>query len=252
MEDPENQEAFAIQAKALERAGIPKAYAEMISRAGGTGGLQKFVLREANGLWNDPKILGQAWHGIRLWFLIKFLLFGVSVVRILPALLLIMFLIGIGALGVLAVAFASRNTADISTAPPANWPDKQAAPVVASPTPLVYIHNDAEYLEFQKHYPVGTPFLWLDSITNKVEKFVSGPQASATPAATPDRVDLSAVSDVQVGTKLAYINDGTITGEVTAKSLDFVTVKWQYDRKVISYSYEQLAQQLKSGRIVIN
>jgi hypothetical protein len=46
MEDPETQEVFAIQAKALEKAGIPTAYAEIISRAGGTGGIQKFILRE--------------------------------------------------------------------------------------------------------------------------------------------------------------------------------------------------------------
>jgi hypothetical protein len=41
-------------------------------------------------------------------------------------------------------------------------------------------------------------------------------------------------------------------GEVTAKNIDFVIIKWQFDNKVISYSYEQLAQDLKTGKIVIN
>ena len=54
----------------------------------------------------------QAWHGIRLWFVIKFLLFGTAVVRVLPALLLCVFLIGGGTLGLLAVGIiASSNTA---------------------------------------------------------------------------------------------------------------------------------------------
>ena len=38
---------------------------------------------------------------------------------------------------------------------------------------------------------------------------------------------------------------------MTAKNLDFVIIKWAFDAKAISYSYEQLAQDLKSGRIAI-
>ena len=80
--------------------------------------------------------------------------------------------------------------------------------------------------------------------------------AKNTAATVPYRgaiIDLSEVSDVQVGTKLRYTAyTAPVMGEVTAKNLDFVIIKWQFDDKVISYSYEQLAQDLKSGRIVIN
>jgi hypothetical protein len=209
MEDPEKQDPethdevaaiipaalplkeYAIQAKALERARVPKTYAEMISRVGGTGGIQKFILSEANGLWNDPRISAQLWHGIRLWFAIKLALFGIAVVRVLPALLLWVVLIGGGTLGLLAVGFvASSNTAKNTAA--------------------------------------------------------MAPYRGAT-------IDLSEVSDVQAGTKLKYTAyTAPVMGEVTAKDIDFVIIKWQFDDKVIRYSYEQFAQDLKSGRIVIN
>ena len=210
MEDPEKQDPethdelaaiipaalplkeYAIQAKALERARVPKTYAEMISRVGGTGGMQKFILSEANGLWNDPRISAQLWHGIRLWFAIKFALFGIAVVRVLPALLLWVFLIGGGTLGLLGRWFCSEQQHGERIQPPC------------------------------------------------------APYRGAT-------IDLSAVSDVQAGTKLKYTAyTAPVMGEVTAKDIDFVIIKWQFDDKVIRYSYEQLAQDLKSGRIVIS
>ena len=80
--------------------------------------------------------------------------------------------------------------------------------------------------------------------------------ASATAGTVPYRgaiIDLSEVSDVQAGTKLKYTAyTAPVMGEVTAKNIDFVIIKWQFDNEVIRYSYEQLAQDLKSGRIVIN
>jgi hypothetical protein len=203
MEDPETHDEltaiipaalplreYAIQAKALERAGVPKMYAEMISRVGGTGGIQKFILSEANGLWNDPRISAQLWHGIRLWFAIKLALFGISVVRALPAALLCVLLI-CGCIGLCIVGFVVNSNTAKNTA--------------------------------------GT-----------------GPYRGPI-------IDFSEVSEVQVGTKLKYTAyTAPVMGEVTAKNIDVVIVRWESDHKVISYSYEQLAQDLKSGRIVIN
>lgn len=209
MEDPETQDkpaiipaalplkVFAIQAKALEELGIPKQYAEMISRIGGTGGMQNFILREAHALWNDPTISGQFWHGTRLWFTIKFVLFGISVVRVLPSLLLIGFLIVGSILGIGTVAFIASN------------------------------------------HPA--------SVTSAAVPFSNAPEVQV------EKTDLSEVSNVHTGTKLTYTAyTAPVPGEVTAKDLDFVIIKWQYDDKVARYSYEQLARDLKSGRVVIS
>jgi hypothetical protein len=208
MEDPETQDKpaaitpselpltkFAIQAHALERAGVPRRFAEIISRAGGSGGIQKFIINEANDLWNDPHILGQVWHGVRLWFLIKFLLFTVTVVRVLPALLLGVFLLGVVVVIGLCIAAANRDTTVVDN--------------TAIATATVPYHN-------------------------------------AT-------IDLSAVAEVQTGTKLTYTGYAApVTGEVTDRSIDSVTIKWEYDATVRRYSSEQLARDLASGRIVIN
>jgi hypothetical protein len=92
----------------------------------------------------------------------------------------LLWLLGIvGVVGLIAVIGSA--TASYQTHAPAEQIQgaTQPAPAVASPTPLVQIHNDAEYFEFQKHYPVGTPFLWLDSQTSKWVQYASGPQAPA-------------------------------------------------------------------------
>ena len=148
-------------------------------------------MSEANGLWNDPKISAQLWHGLRLWFAIKLALFGIAVVRVLPALLLCVFLIGGDTVGLgLYIAANSNNIAKTTAA--------------------------------------------------------TVPYRGAIP-------EVSEISDVYVGTKvkrLAY-NTAPIPGEVTARNINSISIEWQDDGRVVSYSNEQLARAFKSGVIVI-
>jgi hypothetical protein len=173
MEDPENQDKpaaiipaalplkeYAIQAKALERAGVPKVYAEMISRVGGTGGIQKFILSEANGLWNDPRISAQLWHGIRLWFAIKLALFGISIVRALPTALLCVLLIG-GCIGLCIVGFVVNSNSARTTA----VPDNTSTIASVSDLDAVQVGTKLKYTAYS--HPI------MGEVTSKNDNFIN-------------------------------------------------------------------------------